>query len=445
MELEQMLTDRQIKDFDHLVQTSKGRKYLIEAISVEHESNWQCVSTPYDIASEMLDLIPKDADTYIVFFALEFLEVLVKERGFDAEKILFVADNQIESDFANFYGCLAVIITKNTTINKETLNEIVNGAGMKFGTLAVVGNPPYQIADGGNARSAKPLYHSFVEAVIDGLNPDYFSFIIPSRWMIGGKGLDKFRERIMNDRRMAVIVDDMSCNGIFPTVDIAGGVNYFMWNKSHNGKCTFNGVERFLNEEDIIVRENESRTILAKVKAKISKYVGMTASARKPYGLDADAVIQPNGIPCWFKQSIGKVFVDPNIVKDPRGDIGKWKVLAPRAPIAGQTDFTKPIGFFTDKSVLIAAPDEICTETYIVVNSFNSKPDAEHFISYMKTKFFRFMLRLRVVSQDVTRDCYNWVPDVIDYTAPWTDKELYNMFNLTRQEIAYIESKIKAI
>ena len=331
-------------------------------------------------------------------------------------------------------GC-AIVLDKSNAINKENLSLIVNGANMKFGTLAVVGNPPYQIADGGNARSAKPLYHSFVVAVIDGLNPDYFSFIIPSRWMIGGKGLDKFRERMMNDRRLAVVVDDMSCNGIFPTVDIAGGVDYFLWDKSHNGKCTFNGVDRFLNEEDIIVRENDARSILAKVKAKTSKYVGMTASASKPYGFRADAVIQPSGIPCWFKQSIGKQFVDPSIVKDPRGDLGKWKVLVPRAPIAGQTDFTKPIGFFTDKSVLIAAPNEICTETYIVVNSFTTKVEAEHFISYMKTKFFRFMLRLRVVSQDVTRNCYNWVPDLKNYSTVWTDKELYKEFGLGTQEI----------
>ena len=323
--------------------------------------------------------------------------------------------------------------------------KIVNGADMKFGTLAVVGNPPYQIADGGNARSAKPLYHRFVESVIDSLNPVYFSFIIPSRWMIGGKGLDQFRERMMNDPHMAVIVDDMSCNGIFPTVDIAGGVDYFMWSKTHNGKCKFNGVERMLNEEDIIIRENESRSILAKVKSFTSRYVGMLVSASKPYGFRADASITQSGIPCWFKQSIGKVFVDPSIVKDPRGDIGKWKVLVPRAPIAGQTDFTKPIGFFTNKSIIIAAPNEVCTETYIVANSFDKKSDADNFVTYMKSKFFRFMLRMRVVSQDVTRDCYNWVPDVEDYTAPWTDKELYKKFNLTRQEIAYIESKIKAI
>jgi hypothetical protein len=200
MEIGQILTERQIKDLDQLVMTAKGRKYLIEAISIAHDDNWQCVSTPYDIAGEMLDLIPKDAENYIVFFALEFLELLVKERGFDPEKILFVADNQIESDVANFYGCNAVILGKGTAINNENMTNTVNGANMKFGTLAVVGNPPYQTPDAGDSTGAKPLYHLFVESVIDSLNPDYFSFIIPSRWMIGGKGLDKHRERMMKEK-----------------------------------------------------------------------------------------------------------------------------------------------------------------------------------------------------------------------------------------------------
>ena len=301
------------------------------------------------------------------------------------------------------------------------------------------------MADGGNARSAKAIYHLFIKAVIESLNPDYFTWIVPSRWMIGGKGLDSFRNDMMNDRHLQVIVDDMSCNKIFPTVDIAGGVHYALWNKEHNDKCNFNGVDRFLDEEDIIIRENESRSILNKVKATSVKFVGMTASPRKPYGLEGDAVITQSGIPCWFKQSIGKVFVDPLTVKNVRNDIHLWKVLAPRAPIAGQTDFTKPIAFFNDNNLFIASPGEICTETYIVINSFDSESDAINFISYMKTKFFRFMLRMRVVSQDITRENYNWVPDVLDYSTKWTDKELYKKFGLTRQEQDYIKSKIKAI
>lgn len=440
MELEQMLTDRQIKDFDHLVQTSKGRKYLIEAISVEHESNWQCVSTPYDIASEMLDLIPKDADTYIVFFALEFLEVLVKERGFDAEKILFVADNQIESDFANFYGCLAVIITKNTTINKETLNEIVNGAGMKFGTLAVVGNPPYNANS--NGKDSIPLYHLFTESVIDALNPDYFSFIIPSRWMVGGKGLDKHRTRMMNDRHMKKIVHFSGSFSVFNSVEIAGGVNYFMYEKSHNAQCEFveNGNSRIrnLNEFDIIIQDNTQYDIVKKVRALNQKPINVFPS--KPFGLRSDFSNWSNqGLKC-VSVDRKEHYVSPNDFNDKHKILNKYKVVIGKA-----NNDTNPNLFRVLAKPIVLNADEICTETFLVVGVFDTINEANNFASYVITKFFRFMVLAHKNTQNMCQDTFTFVPDVIDYTAPWTDKELYKKFNLTRQDIAYIESKIKAI
>lgn len=442
------------------------RKLYIEQFNKDYDENWQCVHTPYDICHEMFELIPKDATHFVVFYSLEFLEVMVKEHNIDPYRILFVADTVYEQQFAmikELYGVYSIVLGRNDVFvdgvfsESNFQNAIRNcyhysveeifgkDENMKFNKLAVLGNPPYQITDGGHKASAKPLYHKFVETIIDSLNPDYFSMIIPSRWMVGGKGLDKHRERMMNDRRMKVIVDDMSSNGVFHSVDIAGGVNYFLWEKSYNGPCNFNGIERNLNQFDIIVRENESVSILTRVLDSASKFVSASVSARKPYGFEADTEALNSGIPCMFKQSIGKKFVEPSIVTDPRNDINSWRVLVPRAPIAGQTDFTKPIAFFTDNNVIIIEPGCVCTETYLVANSFKTKTEAEHFVTYMKTKFFRFMLRMRVVSQDVTRDCYAWVPDVIDYSVPWTDEELYKKFNLTRQQIAYIESKIKAI
>jgi len=323
--------------------------------------------------------------------------------------------------------------------------------------LVVLGNPPYQSMDGGHGVSAKPIYNIFIETIIDSLDPQYFSFIVPSRWMMGGKGLDKFRTRMMSDRHIKVIVDDMSLYGVFSSVDIAGGVNYFLRDKRYEGMCKFNFVDRYLDEYDIIIRENENRDILERVRKITEKNIGAIASPskpyglraiaspRKPYGLRGDATITDKGIPCWFKQSIGKKFVDPATVKDPRNDINKWKVLAPRLPIAGQTDFTKPIGFFTVNNIIIAEPGEVCTETYLVLNAFNNKEEATNFVSYMRTKFFRFMLRMRVTSQNIARDCYSWVPDVGPYHLPLTDEKLYKMFNITRQQQDYIDSKIKEL
>lgn len=305
-------------------------------------------------------------------------------------------------------------------------------------------NPPYQISDGGHARSAKPIYHHFIEKTIDDLKPDFLVSINPSRWMVGGKGLNKFRQRMIRDRRVKVVVDDQSSSGVFPSVDIAGGVNYWLWDKNHNGRCLFNGVERFLDEEDIVIRENESRFILEKVKKVSSKWVSSSASPSKPYGLRGEAKSVKNGVPCWHKQRIGLRMVSPDAVKDPRGDVDTWRVLVPRA-MPGNIPLLVDGGFFNDKRIIIAKPGEYCTETFIVLKALKTEKEANNFISYIKTRFFRFMLRMRTVSQDITRQNYKWVPDLQDYSKSWTDEELYKMFGLTRQEKKYIENKIKEI
>lgn len=436
-----------------LADTKKGRAQFIESISFKHELNWQEVSTPYDICREMCDLV-SDVTHFAVLFSMEFLEILVKEREVPPQNIIFFGDNEIEAKMAGherMYGVNTRYLDKNELASDgldcdklaQQLNEGINT--MRFEKLAVVMNPPYQMSDGGHSRSAKPIYHRFIETIIDGVQPNYLVSINPSRWMLGGKGLDKFRQRMMTDRRIKVIVDDMSPSGIFTDVDIAGGVNYFLWDKENNGKCLFNGIERYLDEEDIVLRENESRSILQKVKNQCEKWIGDSASPRKPYGLSGNVKPEGNGVPCWFKQSIGLAFVKPSKVMNPRNDVDSWRVLVPYAPIAGQTDFTKPIAFFNDRNVVVAKPGEYCAETYIVLKSFDNKKQSENFVSYLKTRFFRFMLRMRVVSQHITREKYNWVPDLEDYSSPWTDEELYDMFNLTRQEQSYIESKIKPL
>ena len=311
---------------------------------------------------------------------------------------------------------------------------------MKFDV--VVGNPPYQKEDGGHSRSSKPIYHTFVYKSQE-LSARYVLMITPSRWMIGGKGLSGFRNDMMKDRRVKLIVDDSSSSGIFTSVDIAGGVSYFLWDAEYYGPCNFNGVERYLDEEDIIVRENEALSILKKVKKSSQIWIGSSASPRKPYGLDGEAEeVANSGVPCWHKQSIGLRMISPDDVKDPRGDVNTWRVLVPYAPIAGQTDFSKPISFFNDKNVIIAKPGEYCTETFIILKSCSTEEEAKNFLSYLKTRFFRFMLRMRTISQHITRENYMWVPDLEDYSKEWNDRELYTHFNLTQEEITLIENTI---
>lgn len=411
----------------------------------------QNVHTPFDICRKMIGKLAEytilQDKEIAVLFNIEFLHVLIRDYKIPSKNITIFVDDEREFEFCKFYGMIPDVnlfyIDTEKTIKENGLYTTKGKVMKRFNCIIM--NPPYQIEDGGHARSSKPLYHRFIEKIIDEIQPDYLVSINPSRWMVGGKGLDAFRQKMMNDRRIKIIVDDMTPSGIFSNVDIAGGVNYFVWDKSYNGKCSFNGIERFLDEEDIILRENESRSIIKKVKNITNVWIGTNASPSKPYGLRGDATICNEGMPCWFKQSIGLAFVKPSSVKNSRNDLHLWKVLVPRAPIAGQTDFTKPIAFFNDNNVIIAKPGECCTETYIVLKTLKSEKEAKYFVSYLRTIFFRFMLRIRVVSQDITRETYNWVPDLEDYSKPWTDKELYEKFGLNEEEQAYIESKIKEL
>ena len=308
----------------------------------------------------------------------------------------------------------------------------------------IVMNPPYAMKDGEHENSASPLYNPFIDKAIDELRPDYLVSINPSRWMIGGKGLDKFRKKMLADKRIKIIIDDMSPSGIFPDVDIAGGVNYFLWHKDYNGLCSFNGFECDLNEYDVVLRENSSRSILKKVVNAATSWLGTEVSPRKPYGIEVDAPVAKEGVPCWFKRSIGLAFVDSSLVKN-KNNINLWRVLAPKATSSGGSAALRNGRFFGQSSIIVAKPNEYCTETYLVLKAFQTQNEAKNFISYLNTKFFRFMLRLRVASQNLTRENYNWVPNLGDYSRPWTDEELYKMFDLNKQEQDYINGKIKEL
>lgn len=440
----------------NVTQSSKtqARKKIIEFLTMDHELNWQCVATPYDIVNEMLDLIPSDAKKFIVFFSLEFIEEMVKTRGIAPESILFIGDNDMESAVAgnkDMYGVHTAIMSKENGYQDGKLifpeiifNFLNNEDNMKFEKLAVIGNPPYQTPDAGNSTGAKPLYHKFIESAIDGLNPDYISMIVPSRWMVGGKGLDTFRERMMNDRSLKKIVHFGGDKEIFPTVSIKGGVTYFIWSKDHNEECEFvNGnstTKRFLNSHDIIIQDNNAFSIIEKVLNNSSKWVSETCLARKPFGLRTNFNdFKDTGVKC-ICQGKKEKFVDPNAFTDKNNVLGKWKVCTSKGASGSYLSDVRG-GLVT----FVLEPNTVCLETYIVVNAFDTKIEADNFNSYMNTKFFRFILGTRVSGLDINKEKFAWVPDLEDYSAPWTDKELYAKYNLTRQEVAYIESKIKAI
>ena len=325
--------------------------------------------------------------------------------------------------------------------------EIFN---MKFDVI--IGNPPYQLSDGGNGKSAKPIYHLFVNQAKK-MNPRYLTMVIPSRWFTGGKGLVEFRQSMLIDKHIRKLVDYENFKDVFPGVDLAGGVCYFLWDRDHEGACevtNFNAdkliiATRYLDEYEMFIRQNLAVNIVKKVTTNYSSFLNDRVSSRKPFGLPTNYVPRKDGVPCWFIQKLGCQYAYSKDIDDSKGYLNKWKLLAPKAPIAGQTDFTKPVGFYYDGNTRIAKPGECCTESWIVVGAFDTEEEVVSYKSYIFTKLVRFLLLQTVVSQDVTKKNYCFVPDLGHYSGEYTDEGLRVLWNISEDEWSYIDSRITAI
>jgi len=316
---------------------------------------------------------------------------------------------------------------------------------------AIVGNPPYQKDDGGHGTSASPVYQNFVETAID-LRPEYVSMVTPSRWFSGGKGLDDYRDRMLHDHHLRELVDFPKLYEPFPNVKIRGGISYFLWDRSWNGPCTIQTMEngspvgkpaaRYLDEFDVLIRRNESVPILEKVLSRHEPTLDARVSSRKPFGLPTNydgGQDSPNGL----SEPI-KLYANQRIIWTERSEIMRndkwidsWKVLMTRVQgtsSATETQFlSRPI---------IAGPGTACTETYLVAGVFNDSFSASSYASYLRTRFVRFLVSLRKSTQDAARDVYSFVPD-LSYDRIWSDDSLYSRYELSENEITFIESVVK--
>lgn len=323
---------------------------------------------------------------------------------------------------------------------------------MKFDVI--ISNPPYQLSDGGNGKSAKPIYQLFVEQAKK-LRPRYMTMIIPSRWFSGGKGLDDFRKTMLSDRHIRKLVDYENFKDVFPGVDLAGGASYFLWDRDNTGICevvNFNQntptcVNRYLDEYEIFIRQNLAVEIVRKVQENATKKRTLSdrVSSRKPFGLPTNYTPCASGVPCWFIQKIGLKFANSRDVDNSKGYLHRWKFLIPKAPIAGQTDFSKPVGFYYDGNTRIAKPGECCTESWIVAGAFDTEEEVLAYKSYIFTKIVRFLLLQTVVSQDVTKKNFCFIPDLETYQGQYTDKMLCEMWGISEEEWSYIDSRIATI
>jgi hypothetical protein len=329
---------------------------------------------------------------------------------------------------------------------KARLAELF-GDDMQFDVI--IGNPPYQLDDGGYGTSAAPIYQLFVEKALS-LDPRFAVFVTPSRWMAGGKGLDKYRERMLSDRRLRKIVDYPKLWEAFPGVKIRGGISYFLWDRDYDGPCEIQTiwdgqltgpvVARYLDAYDVLVRRNEAVPILEKVKAKGEATLEERVSSRKPFGLATNfkGKTTEAGLksPVMLFANQRTAWVERSEISVNSAWIDEWKVLMTRVQGTSAAVETK----FLSKPI-VAGPGTACTETYLVAGHFSAEVEANNYAIYLRTRFVRFLVSLRKSTQDAPKHVYAFVPD-LSYDEQWTDAKLYKRYGLTKDEIAFIESQI---
>ncbi len=364
-----------------------------------------------------------------------------------------------ESGLENY--AYAFIHTDNI---KVRIAEIF-GDEMQFDVI--IGNPPYQLDDGGHGKSAAPIYQLFVEQAKK-LEPRYLSLVIPSRWFAGGKGLDEFREAMLADDRMRYINDYLSAADVFPGVGLKGGVCNFLWERDNPGQCrvtthfkdwTPSTAVRPLFEPgaDVFIRFNEGLSILKKVvKAEQSVSNAQNYSLLLPENKRFDRLVssrKPFGLETKFKGKATKhtedllVYQNGGVGYAPRSSItagteliDSWKVYVGRAaPGTGNRD-TYPHRIIS--TPFIGEPGSISSETYLCIGPLGSKSEAESVLSYLTCRLTRLLILLHKPSQDTTRKVYTFVPTQV-WTRHWTDTDLYEKYGLNDQEISFIEKIVR--
>lgn len=319
-------------------------------------------------------------------------------------------------------------------------------SNMKFDVI--IGNPPYQLSDGGFGKSASPIYQKFVQQAIK-LNPRFLTMIIPSRWFAGGKGLDEFRNQMLNDDRVRKIVDFENAGDVFPGVDIAGGICYFLWDKDSTGLCevvnkinsTSISTLRTLNEFSTFIRHGKAVPIIRKILGKSSAKMSAQVSSRKPFGLSTNVRPMKAGdiILRWQK---GEGPFNSKEINVGTEMINEWKVITSYVGYDHAGNPGKDGKRKVFSKIELLPPGTICTETYLVIGSYKSKEQAVNLVSYMKTRLFRFLVSQFMYSHHITKDSYSFVP-VQNFNEFWTDSKLNSKYELSDEEVTFINSMIR--
>ena len=375
------------------------------------------------------------------FTAYDLLEVKGEDQKIDFEKI-------------------TALLTQAKPFYMINLQDTVAEGDEKMKFDVVVGNPPYQISDGGAQASATPIYNNFVSLAKE-LTPSYLTMIMPTRWYAGGKGLDDFRNEMFEDNTIQELHDFLHPEEVFPGTNNRGGICYVMWNAQYDNRrspvtiTTHEGEGRTsvshrnlrFRDMDIFVRYSSAIEIVSKVVPEGTDTISNYVSAAKAFGYRTFFINDPkyrespaglsSPVKCYGRA--GRVgYVEKDEVPSHTDWICRWKVYVPESNNIG-TELNDD-----NQNAFVGEPETICTETFLVVGAELelNEESAINLSSYLKTRFARFLLSLAKISQHGTAKTYRFVP-LQDFSKPWTDAELYAEYHLTPDEIAFIEATIK--
>ncbi len=333
---------------------------------------------------------------------------------------------------------------------KARLRELF-GADMQFDVI--IGNPPYQLASDGGTRDV-PIYQKFVEQA-KMLGPRYLTMVVPSRWMAGGLGLSEFRQNMLSDKRIRDLVDYPNAAEIFPSVGINGGACYFLWDAAHTGPCNFTSVRagvqygptsRTLDEFDVLVRDSRALEILRKVLARKEPPINTILARDKEFGwtsnFDGFHHTEHEGdLPLYYIRSVKRAvgFIARDEVTKSAHLIDTWKVLVP-AVGSGRERERSGVDLVLGPSLIAPSPS-VCTQSFLFF-FVSSREEAESLQSYYATRFFRFLVSLRKITQHATHSTYQWVP-LLTWNRVWTDADLNERYGISSEEAAYIAEMIR--
>jgi site-specific DNA-methyltransferase (adenine-specific) len=327
------------------------------------------------------------------------------------------------------------------------------GGDMQFDVI--IGNPPYQLQSDGGTRDV-PIYQHFVEQA-KRLQPRYLAMVIPSRWMASGLGLGEFRRTMLADTRIRELVDYPNAAEVFPSVGINGGACYFLWDSMHDGDCNITMVwggevvgpeSRSLGEFDVLIRDGRAIPILRKVLDRGEEPINTILARDKEFGWTSNfngfhELQRPGDVPLYYIRSMkrGKGFIARDAVTKSAHLVDKWKLLVPQVG-SGRERERSGVDLVLGPPLIAPSPS-VCTQSFLFFY-LDSEEQVQSVKSYYATKFFRFLVSLRKITQHATHSTYSWVP-MQAWNRRWTDSDLYAKYGLTDEEVAFVEATIRSM